>query len=114
MDVQGSENNFNYLVTKSLLDLETSSELLASQEQICRENYIGVDRGIQTRLLADRKAIDQALLHTDPGVRGIAVILLKNYWPLTSETAQSAAIEFRVRTSSKAFKILKAMLLKKF
>ena len=90
MDVQGSENNFNYLVTKGLLDLEASSELLASQEQICRGHYVAVDRGIQTRLLADRKAIDQALLHTDPRVRGVAVILLKNYWLLTSETAQSA------------------------
>lgn len=89
MESHDSEKHFEQLLARGLLDLEAAGEFLAQQEQICQGNFD--ERWIFLKqLLSARKEIDQALLHADPFVRAVALILLKNYWPVIPDTGKTA------------------------
>lgn len=93
MDSQDSNKMFDHLVAKGLLDLKAASEFLTQQEQIC-QGIFGERWKFLKRLLSDRKEVDQALLHASPFVRAVALILLKNYWPLIPDTGKAAKFFF--------------------
>jgi hypothetical protein len=90
MEMGQGGDAFNELVARGVSDLQQAQELLLKYTQAERQSLENWAGNLLHRMFQDRTHVETCLTHEDAMVRVAALLLLKNYWALTADTANSA------------------------